>query len=159
MVLRAGKGAKGSVLTRLINPKQVHDEADVNHRSDIVIVDRYANKKGTVYFRFRYKEDQHEEGPPPLHCAASRIRILEEGDPDDIFEGPAPQIEDRSEPHQWERSKARKILYEDIKSGLVDADSSPEEVYVMHPEYSMYHFDKFKGRMKSLFTIVNKLNQ
>ena len=96
--LRAGRGAKGSVLTRLIKPKQLHSGEDTNHRSEIVIADRYAVKKGTVFFRFRYVEDQHGDGPAPLHCAASFIRITEEGHPDDSFVGRPPELHGKSEP-------------------------------------------------------------
>ena len=159
MVLQAGRGAKGSVLTRLIRPKQTHFGEDENHRSKIVIVDRFTNKKGTVYFRFRYLEDQHGDGPPPLHCAARLIRITEEGRPDDFFVGDAPEQKDNSEPNKWETCLARQLLYNDIKNGLVDEDATPEEVYVMHPEYALYNYDKFGARLKSLVKIVKELSQ
>ena len=158
MVLRAGRGAKGSVLTHLIKPKQLHAGEEKNHRSEIVIVDRYANKKGTQCFRFRYVEDQHGDGPPPLHCAATFIRITEEGHPDDFFVGSPPELHKESEPTKWEKSSARQLLYDDIKNGLVDEDASPEEVYVMHPQYSLFDFEKFPPRLKSLLKIVTDLN-
>ena len=47
--LRPGKGAKASILTRFIKPKQVHN-GDNNHRSEIQIVDRFTNNKGTEYY-------------------------------------------------------------------------------------------------------------
>ena len=160
MVLQAGRGAKGSVLTRLIKPKQTHAGEDENHRSDIVIVDRFTIKRGTLCFRFRYVEDQFGDGPPPLYCAARFIRITEEGNPDDFFVGDAPpELPEKSEPNKWETSEARQLLYDDIKNGLVDNDATPEEVYVMHPEYALYQYDKFPSRLKSLLKIVNELDR
>ena len=90
--LRPGKGAKGSILTRFIKPKQVHN-GDQNHRSDIVIVGRFANNKGSEYYRFKYIDDNSDVESNLMTGAARLVKIVEEGEARDIFAGAAQRQE------------------------------------------------------------------
>lgn len=158
--LRPGKGAKGSILTRFIKPKQVHN-GDQNHRSDIKIVGRFANNKGTEYYRFKYYGDNSEEEESNLMTGTARfVKIVEEGEERDIFVGAAPplDVEHKEPTTKWADSNARKILHQDIYDGKVDKDTPPEEVYAMHPEYAEYDFENFPSRFKSLLKIVEELD-
>jgi hypothetical protein len=79
--LRPGIGAKGSILTRFIKPKQVAVNEDANHRSNIVIRGWYSNNKGTVYYEFL-----HDNGDTALQFGAARmVKIHEEGTPTEFL--------------------------------------------------------------------------
>ena len=49
--LRAGKGAKGSILTRFIKPKQ--QVGDKTHRSDVLIRGEFDDEKGKRCYEFQ----------------------------------------------------------------------------------------------------------
>ena len=73
MPLQAAVGAKGSVLTRFIKPQQLLPNDNRDHRSNVVVRGWYANKSGTVYYKFRL-----EEGQELCYAAARYVRILVE---------------------------------------------------------------------------------
>ena len=75
--LRPGKGAKGSVLTRFIKPKQPVPHA--GHRSDVVIEERTSNDDGKKeIYTFRY------EGMPEsalLYASTRYVKIVMQPQP------------------------------------------------------------------------------
>jgi hypothetical protein len=56
----------------------------------------------------------------------------------------------------WRKSKAKELLYMDIKSGVVQEGMSPEFVFGMREDYQEYKFDNFKVNLRSLLSIVQK---
>lgn len=145
--LKAGIGAKGSILTRLIKPTQVLPNGNRYHRSNVVVTGWFANKKGTVFFEFQHEAARSTQ---TMHGAARLVKIHEEGP--DAFIGQAPrQSSELAEPKiSWTKSKARKLLYADIKAGVASEDLSNQEVYTMRPEYAAYCWEMFPGRLKYL---------
>jgi len=60
---------------------------------------------------------------------------------------------------KWKKSKAKQLLYTDLKEGLVPLEAKDEhgkstmklnDIYNMRPEYAEYHYDKFSSRLSSL---------
>ena len=118
--LRAGIGAKGSILTRLIKPLQVVETDTPNERSDVVIERWFANNKGTVYYEFRYLDDE-DSSSQLLFAAARYVKIVEEGPEEHIFTGSAPVREapKQNRKRSWRNSIAKRLLYYDLKDGVV----------------------------------------
>jgi len=163
--LRAGKGAKAEILTRMIIPKQPAQQ-DKNHRSSIYLLDRFFDEKGKLFYRFRYNLD--DEDGMVLHSSAHWVKITEEGKKEDLFDpglasSDVVKITTASsfkEPSiKWANSKAKKILYKDIMKGLVPITAKDEngkstmelkDIYSMHPEYAEYDYEKFSSRLSSL---------
>jgi hypothetical protein len=163
--LRAGIGAKGSILTRFIKPVQIVANDDRAHRSNIVLEGWFANSRGSVYYEFRYDDVIPSMATAPtqkLHGAARFVKILKEGDADKVFIGQAPQQEDqKQEPRvSWAKSEARKLLYDDLKNGRVplaknDDGVTDMDVYASRPEFAAYDWEKFPGRLNALRKIVS----
>jgi hypothetical protein len=66
---------------------------------------------------------------------------------------------------KWKKSKARSLLYKDIVEGEVPPDATDadgqstmqlKEIYVMHPEFAEYDYEKFSRRLSSLRQIIKK---
>jgi hypothetical protein len=57
----------------------------------------------------------------------------------------------------WKTSRAKELLYDDIKKGIVTYDLAPELVYGMHLQYQQYTFDKFKTYFDSLMDRMDVL--
>ena len=74
--LRAGKGAKASMLTRFIKPDQPVPTKD--NRSDIILLEQFINTKGQLSCRFRYAADDNNN--PPMHALAQWVKTAQEGD-------------------------------------------------------------------------------
>ena len=78
------------------------------------------------------------------------------------------QREKDSEPKiKWKKSKAKQLLYQDIRDGRVPLNSKDENgkstmnlrvIYDMRPEYSEYHYDKFSSRVSSLRKTIKDCN-
>ena len=79
-MLRAGIGAKGRILTRMIKPKQILPNDDSDHRSNVEVRGWYASKSGAVYYEFFI-----EGGDQLAYGAARYVRIVEEGPASEIF--------------------------------------------------------------------------
>lgn len=164
---RAGVGAKATVLTKYIRPHQPLPQGNTSHRSNVVLIDRYYNGKGREVYQFRFVED--DVNAPILHANGQWVRIEEEGHERDLFEeeggprGPQPGggfIEPKT---TWQNSKARALLYHDIKNGEVPLDARDEnnqiimkwqDIYMMRPEYSDYNPASFNRRLRDLRKIV-----
>jgi hypothetical protein len=121
----------------------------------VVLTDRDHDKAGKVIFRFPYETTDGDDATL-LYANYQYVQVIQEGDPNDLFDGPGePQKEEEKhkEPKiKWKKSKARALLYEDVKKNVVTFDNnnkplmSLEEIYTMHEEYAEYRFDKFRER-------------
>ena len=166
--LRPGKGAKASVLTRMIKPPQPIQAKD--QRSDITLVEQFTNEKGKVCYRFRCTMDA-EDGDSGLSCLAHWVRILQEGDQQDLFD-PIQRMQKHSddkfiEPKiKWTDSKAKRILCKDVMNGLVPRFARDEQnkstmplkdICNMHPdEYHHYDYNKFSSRLSGIRKSIEK---
>ena len=148
-------GAKASVLTRYIKPKQVAAGAAADHRSEVVIVGRYADGK-SQYYEIVYVEDEEEKNV--MSAAARFVRIIEEGDESGIVSGAAKERKKQPKKStvKWQDSKAKEILMNDVASGVVDDSMTPEDVYTMKPEYAEY-WERFPSRLSSVRKSVKDL--
>ena len=133
---RAGQGAKASVLTRYIKPKQHLPNGDKQHRSEVLLVEFLEDKKGKQIYSFRYIEDQSEG--LLLKASVRYVRVTEEGDPerffDDIGEGEDGKV-------KWRDSEARRILYKAVQNGDIPLEASQMElkdIYAFRPEFAAY---------------------
>jgi hypothetical protein len=59
----------------------------------------------------------------------------------------------------WGKSKAKRLLSEDIVKGAVTATLNPKDLYAMRPEYSMYRFERFWANLSNLQTKVGGLKE
>ena len=75
--LRVGKGAKASILTKMIKP--VQPVPTKGHRSDVVLVEQFINEKGQLSYRFRHATG--DDSNPPMHALAQWVKIAQEGLP------------------------------------------------------------------------------
>ena len=82
--LRAGKGAKASVLTRFIKPKQHLPNDDKQHRSEVVLEDRFLNEKGKDVYSFKFVGDRSDG--MLLHASVCYVKVIEEGDVERLFD-------------------------------------------------------------------------
>jgi hypothetical protein len=162
--LQAGKGAKASVLTRMIKPKQHLPNHDKNHRSDVIIVDRYENDKGAEVYAFRYAEDDSESGLL-LHATTRYVKIVEEGDKEAYFDDAGEGEEGKV---KWKDSEARRLLYNDVRDGVIPleskyGDGTPtmtlQEIYVSRPEFAVYDYNKFSSRLATIRGIVKQFEE
>ena len=166
MTLNAGKGAEASVLTKFIRPQQPLPGGDVrNHRSVVILVDKFVNEKGKLCYRFKYPLSNNEE---LMFATARYVKVTREGEPSLFFDEPvAPKRRTKFvEPSvKWRNSVAKMKLYEDVNTGKVPIDSkeqgnnrmSLKQIYLMHPEYADYDFQKFSNRLSSIRKTVTEL--
>jgi hypothetical protein len=52
----------------------------------------------------------------------------------------------------WAKSKARRLLWRDLRKGFTPMDMEPADVFLTRPEFAEYddNFDRFKNRLTSL---------
>lgn len=100
---------------------------------------------------------------------------LEENGPEDLFFVPLTAAEKAEEINRkastqfvepkikWEKSKAKKNLYNLIMEGdIPDTDSESEDieaVYLMDPEFLKYDYFKFKTRLSTMRSKIAQLNR
>jgi hypothetical protein len=145
---RPGVGAKASLLTRFVHPKQ--NNPDKSHRSEVILISRemlLVNRKEQVCFTFILNG-------ACCHAVQSHFRIEEEGKRGDLFDPPERENETESfkEPKiKWRKSQAKKDLYNLIIEGVISDDpndSTPiKDIYYMSTEFQKYSFDKFESRL------------
>ena len=171
--LRAGKGAKATILTKMIRPNNVaipHEK----HRSTIIITDCF-EEKGKHRFLF------HLDGVDETQLLNGSIRyvtIVSEGEPSLFFDviesnnnnttGNNSNGQKFVEPKiSWAKSRARKLLYTDVKQEKIPLDAmvngkrttDNNDVYLMHEEYLMWDYKKFSGRLGGVRKIINRMNR
>jgi hypothetical protein len=167
--LIAGVGAKGSILTKYIKPKQPspNSDKDSQHRSTVVLKEQFTNDKGQECYRFCFAGEEDKDDATMLEANCRYVKIEEEGRLDVFFsekEKEKRKLDDLEanqfkEPKvKWEKSRAKKLLYNDIIKGIVPLDPKDDDdgvlnlkgIYSMRPEYSEYSYEKFSGRIASL---------
>ena len=165
--LRPGQGAIAKVLTRMIKPAVAYDDA--KQKSEVVIVNRYEDKKKKYRYMFHLKDKNETE----LFNASTRYVVIhKEGDPALFFEAlkttkPVNSYnDDFEEPGiRWEKSRAWKLLYSDVKEGRVPLEGKDEngknttdykDLYYMHQEYALWDFDTFPRRLAGIRKIIKK---
>jgi hypothetical protein len=69
---------------------------------------------------------------------------------------------------KWKNSKAKRLLYKDIVEGEVPPDATDADgrstmqlsvIYLMHPEFAEYDYEKFSSRLSSLRAAIVKERQ
>lgn len=158
-----GAGAKGTILTKFIKPKQPLPNGDKTHRTAVILAESFLDDRGRQCFRFGR---QGEDGAADLHAISRYVHITQEGDIESFFfdgDKVKRQIElaqdKKKEPKiKWKKSKARQLLYEYVKSGALGDDERVDykELYESNPEYKKYDFDKFAGRVASIRKTVKE---
>ncbi|KAG7356966.1 hypothetical protein IV203_001654 [Nitzschia inconspicua] len=148
---RPGKGAKCSVLTRFIYPKQ--NVTNSQQRSEVVLVareERMVNRKLQRCFTFVL--DGNECFANERYC-----KVLQEGKKEDLFEPFTCEEETVGfkEPRiKWKKSKAKDILtYMIIQGDISDDPNDPtpvDDIFIMCEEFCKYDRSKFPARLKTL---------
>lgn len=67
---------------------------------------------------------------------------------------------------KWRNSHAKEKLFDDVKNGVVPLESKERgknkmtirEIYLMHPEYAAYDYEKFPSRLASIKKTVREMN-
>jgi len=157
--LRAGKGARATILTRFIKPKPTEIPSK-DHRSEVILLDRFEDEKGKVCYQFRYAFGPTNPPDNLLLYANSRyIKVEEEGDFEQLFEDHG---EGEDGKIKWADSEARSLLYDDILNGVVPlykyhpgtkkepTEPDEEGIYVSRPQYAAFDKEKFAARLAAI---------
>lgn len=158
---RAGVGAKCTILTRYIIPKQAVPNGNKQHRSKIVLVNEFTNEQGKKCYRFKFDGDDFDDNDEMMHANRRWIHVEEEGATENFFPedavplGPQPDGKWIEPKVKWAKSVAKSLMYRDIKRGniplqLDENTMTFEDVYLMHPEYADWDPQKMKGRLKRM---------
>jgi hypothetical protein len=172
--IRAGVGARCSIFTRFLYPKQIVD--DNNHRSNVVLVavediDLKGNgKKKTRCYTCTIDIDGTDQ---IFHAPANRFKIEQEGAREKYFvpltekeledERQAKTSSEFKEPKiKWQKSHAKKLLYHLIMDGVIsdvdNEDEDQQEIYLMCEEFAKYDFGKFGDRLSQIRKKIAELN-
>ena len=86
-------------------------------------------------------------------------------------EGEKKKKADSEEPKEpkitWKKSEAKRLLYKDIMDGDVPLEAKYNlglstmplrDIYIMHPQYALYCYDKFSSRLSSLRKTIKDAN-
>jgi hypothetical protein len=150
--LRPGKGAKATVLTRFIKPKQPLPDGNTTHRSDVVVLGHFTDEKGRLCFTLSFDmlNEAEEDVTQHLYAIKRYVKIVEEGPPANLFD---------ENLISWEDSEARKLLYKDLSEGIVPLDGDKNDtatIYAMRPDYAKYDVSMFANRLAALRDVVAK---
>jgi hypothetical protein len=152
--LRAGVGARATILTKFIKPPQPVPFPD--HRSDVVILGKVENT-----YTLCHAVDNHfgNINAETLRATCRYVKVISEGDSSLLFGNDEPAI-------PWGQSEAKKLLLQDIMKGDVpllpkyeDGTMSmdPKDIYSMRPQYAEYHYAAFSDRLRGLRTTAANL--
>ena len=148
--LRPGKGARATVLTRFIKPKQPLPSGNKQHCSDVVVLGFFNDEKNRLCFTLRFDNPSHgdNDGTPTL-CANRRyVHIVEEGPEEELFD---------EKIISWEDSHARKLLYNDLADGTIPLNGGDvAAIYASRPDFAKYDESMFRDRLEALRDIVRK---
>ena len=104
-------------------------------------------------------------GGVECHAVASHFKVLEEGRKEDLFDDPGPEEEERDADNvkktKWRNSKAKRLLYHCLLDGTVPMEGGTmniEDVYLLYPDFALYSFDKFEGRLERLRKKIKELD-
>jgi hypothetical protein len=162
MKMRAGAGAKATVLTKMIYPRQ----SNPNGKSTVVLMaeeTKTINKRQQPCYTFRV------DGDDTICYAIKRyVHVFEEGDHDKLFdpnENQRPSQRSNQQQHEnkknkWRKSKAKKILYDMLLDGTVPMDNTMplEDIYLLDEEFAKFDFARFRGRLNRLNAKIKELD-
>jgi hypothetical protein len=149
--LRAGQGAEADILTKMIRPKVALPHN--NPRSRVVIIDR-VEEKGKHRFIFHFVGADETQ---LFNGSDQYVSIIKEGNPLLFFN----VIESNNNNNNnskfeepeigWVKSKARKLLYMDVKTGMGPLDTIVDrkrttdnnDVFIMHEECASWSYKSF----------------
>jgi hypothetical protein len=130
--------SKGSILTKFIKPKQPSPNGDKDslHRSIVILKEHFTTKNGKECYRFSFVDEADNDNATILEANCRYVKIEEEGKIDGFFS--EMQKEKRKlndleakkfkEPKvKWEKSRAKKLLYDDIVEGRVPLDPKDDD--------------------------------
>ncbi len=131
--LRAGSGAKCSIMTRFLHPKQIEFANDKQHRSTVTLLSKLrkkVNRKDQDCYMCS-KEGLQDQGE--LYAVASHFKIEEEG-PKELLFDPVSESDAEEQPMgvfkepkvKWKKSEAKRILYHLILDGSVPDHATDE---------------------------------
>lgn len=155
--LFAGNGAKCTILTKFIHPKQTEQQG---HRTSCTLTGKErkkVNKKQQWCYLFV------DDNGVSCHAVKSHFIVVEEGESffdaeeaqQAIAEHEANTASEFKEPKiKWRKSEARKLLERYLIEGLIpienDGTMSIDDIYSYNPEFSHYDPEKFPVRLASL---------
>eukprot|EP00536_Pseudo-nitzschia_multiseries_P007997 jgi/Psemu1/19273/gm1.19273_g len=121
-----------------------------------------ANLK-TMENSFQFRNSDNGASDQLMSGLCRWVNIMKEGNPALYFEM-AEQQPTKSTPFQeptikWKNSVARKLLHKDMQDGIVPLEPGGltlKELYVMHPEYAEYAYQKFSSGVLSLWKSIKK---
>ena len=155
---RAGEGAKATILTRYIYPRQPGYNPKSKEESVVVLIaeaEITINKKKQECYTFTVTGDDNSEHV--CHAIKRYVHVYEEGDKTKVFDltlpGPETLHALLENKVKWRKSKAKKVLYELLIDGIVPMEDGVmplEDIYFLHEEFANYSFDRFGGRLKRL---------
>lgn len=176
--LRPGTGAKCSIVSRFLHPKQTHlFENDNKHRSNVILVSKETKKvNGKMQECYNCSIDGIET---MLHAVKTHFKLESEGNPDGFFvplteEEKAEEAEEAAarkkfkEPKtKWKKSQAKSLLYNLIMEGVVPDTATDEngkstmplqDIYLLDPEFAKYDYTKFSSRLGAIRKKIKELN-
>jgi hypothetical protein len=166
--LRAGIEAEADILTKMIRPKVAVPHKD--HRSRVVLIDR-VEEKGKYRFTFHFVGADETQ----FNGSAQYVSIIKEGDPLLFFSVIETNNNNNNNNNNdkfkepeigWAKSRARKLLYMDVKTGMVPLDAMVDrkrttdnkDVFIMHEEYASWSYKKFSSRLAGIRRIIKTKN-
>jgi len=171
--LNAGVGAKCSILTKFLHPKQKDVEKD--HRTTCILTEMkilVVNRKQQVCFLFSSDGIEY-------HAVQNHFKIEEEGDESGFFfpeeaarakkkEEQAIKIAFQEPKKKWRHSNAKQILCELLRDGTIPMDQYDkngnetmkiEEIYHLSDQFLLYDPEKFEERLQKVRDNINELDK
>ena len=156
--LRAGVGAEAEILTKMIQPRLPVPHH--GHRSRVILTS-LVQDKNKRHFLFHLVGANATQ--VVLRGSYHYVKVVKEGDPTLFFDTDDSTTAFQEPNIPWRKSRARKILYTDIKEGRVPRSAKDENgrrttdiktVYLMHPEYALWDYNKFSSRLAGVRKII-----
>jgi hypothetical protein len=94
------------------------------------------------------------------------VKIIQEGDKEAYFDHDAGEGEEGKV--KWKGSKARRLLYNDVREGLIPLDAKDEvgtptmtlqEIYTSRAEFAAYDYNKFSSRLATIRGIIKQFKE
>jgi hypothetical protein len=152
-ILLAGPGAQATVLPRFVYPKGAIAGAG-KERITVTLIGsekRTINKKEQDIFTFT---SELAPSNAELFAIARYVKVVHEGST--FFNVPDKKLK---EPKSWRNSRAKRLLYDDVKNAVVPLEAKDEynrptlplkDIYLMHPEYARWRYDRFGSRLATI---------
>ena len=172
-VLRPGIGAKATVLARYVHPKGCLG-VDSSTRISVELKGqerRKVSKPNQAVFIFTTTTATNNSSDD-LYAVQSHFTITKEGPEEGVFDpaeiGEEPKQKAFQEEGKWAKSKAKRLLYDDIMNGTVPLEAKDANgkttmplftIYMLHEEYSKWEYKKFSARLSSIRKSIKDNNK